>query len=281
MVRSTLLFLTLALLSGGAFAGYKYWTLTRDAQRRGQLSGIRGPDDLSPKQLEELLKSSQEATSELLTLSRTKSAERPAGAIQDQFALVAGNHERLSAGGADEEQLLQSHWTLLYATYAAARADPAHHRDAFSRLSSEMRADDPTSELAANAALLQVLSRHEFNQPATPQLLADLNRYASEFSPALGAKLFKLVAGELVQGGERESAQLVLRHGMQAFASTADASSLSAALAQLEPKTNRSAGNSSWTIRVEPVVLPVPRKLKSKASSSQQKKNCRPRPGRR
>ena len=275
MFRFVICFSVMALLGVAAIAGHQYWTLHHAEQASDVVDGeplsVADPD-VEPK---EVLKSLNKATSELIAWSNNEKSDAAAKQVQELLTRVVEGHVELQALGEDDQHFQQSRWNMLYATYAATTVDPAMHRGAFDEMTSQLLSNEPNSELAANAALLRVLVQHNLERPVTRDLFVDLDKFTSAYPPALGIKLFELIARDLMRSGQSDSAKIVLQYGVKTYQGTSAATTLSGMLAKVEPpSTQRSGGNSQWTVRWGPAVYSVPRNLQSKVNASKQK--CTP-----
>ena len=152
------------------------------------------------------------------------SASQKASALLDQvdhaYSVLAEDPQL------DETKLRRLRISTLHAKYAGAKVDRAQLAEPFRDFADRLIAEQPKSPEAAQAALLQLLVKHDLRQPAAQNLFVDLDDYATSYSQSLGAVLFCRVAQELVQNEQTESAKAVLQRGIRTYRSTPAAGKL-------------------------------------------------------
>ena len=120
----------------------------------------------------------------------------------------------------DQTKLPQLRVSTLHAKYAGAKVNRAELAEPFRAFAEQLIAEQPKSNEAAQAAMLQLLVKHDPCRPAAEDLFSDLDDYAATYPQSLGVMLFCQIAEELVQNGQAEFAKAVLQRGARTYQST-------------------------------------------------------------
>jgi hypothetical protein len=217
--------LALVIGAGTAFGVHRYFQSDPE-QRRGLMDQILGRSDAAPPQPPSLA-TIQEATEELsrLTARRDLGTSGPrASALVDQLdRAYTALAEQLRG---DEARLRELRILTLHAKYAAARVDRDRFAAPLLEYADELIARPDGGGEAGQAAVLQLVVRHDLRHPATRDVLEDLDGFAASHPQSLGAMAFCLAAQELAQNGHPKSAEAVLRHGINVYRATPAAGTL-------------------------------------------------------
>ena len=146
------------------------------------------------------------------------SASRRATALLDQ---VDHAYEALMQDPQlDDAKLRELRTSTLHAKYAGAMVNRAELGEPFRNFTERLITERPKSNEAAQAAMLQLLVKHDLCRPAAAELFSDLDDYTATYPQSLGLMLFCRVAEELVKNGQAEFAKAVLQRGIRTYQST-------------------------------------------------------------
>ncbi len=292
-MRLVVVFLLTLLIAAGGFWGYPYvvGAMGSPAVEVDDESAEEEVESVSDPVAEEApsLETMSAAVKELIDIS-VGDTTADSDKVADLFARIVQTHIAITKNSATSHEAEQSHFNLLYGAYAAVKIDPDRYRNHFDGLTSQIVADDPKSKLASNASLLRILAKHDLSQPATTDLFQDLNHFVVRYSPELGARLFSTLSRELFSNNQKPSAELVLQHGIKTYRSRPESELLSDQLTSLgfappkQPVAQKRSASSN-RIQWDPVVLPLPAHLRSKAYQApgfdrSSVKKCAPKKGR-
>ncbi len=177
-----------------------------------------------PPSLEAIQKKTEELAELIACRDEHASATQQASVLLDELERMRIAIEPDLKG--DEAQLSELRISTLYAKYIASQIDRDQFAEPFLEFADRLIAEQPKSDAADQAAMLRLVAQHDLRRPATREVLQDLDGFAASHPQSLGAMAFCLVAQELVQNKQPESAESVLRHGIDMFRSTAASGTL-------------------------------------------------------
>jgi hypothetical protein len=204
--------------AGLGFAGHHY--LLRNGA--GTLPFL-GPLDagvtaVEPDPAEQRL---QSASEELLQMTLESDQRLPDQKVQTLMEQLDQAYTELARDLADDtEEAKALRASTLYAKYAAARFSPATYGRTFWDFAETLKRAGPENPEAANAALLQVLVKTDFQRPSLETIQRDLKEFTDIYPAKQGAALYCLVAEELVTANRNLAAEKILRQGIANYDSS-------------------------------------------------------------
>jgi hypothetical protein len=211
--------LGLVVAAGTAFGVHQYLR-SQHGLRLPWISEIMGRTEV-PVPEQPSLKMIETKTKELLQLAAGKDlpeASRHACSLLEQ---VDRAHNTLVAQAHGDQTLSRRiDAAVLHAKFAGARVEPDRFTVPFRDFADKLIQEHPNSSAASQAAMLQSLVKYDPRCPVTHNVLVDLHNDAANLSQSQGARLFCLLARELVRNGHAESAEAVLRQGVRTYQST-------------------------------------------------------------
>jgi hypothetical protein len=177
-----------------------------------------------PPSLEAIQKKTEELTQLMACRDEHASANQQASVLLDELDRMRIAIEQDPQG--DEAQLSELRISTLHVKYIASQIDRDQFAKPFLEFADRLIAEQPKGRAAEQAAMLRLVAQHDLRRPATREVLQDLDGFAASHPQSLGAMAFCLVAQELVQNKQPESAESVLRHGIDMFRSTAASGTL-------------------------------------------------------
>ena len=121
---------------------------------------------------------------------------------------------------ANDSDVAQARHALLIARYESATIDRSRFGKPFDEYAQQLISENPESELACQAKILQLLARHDLRRPVDRRLRIDLEEFVADHTPEQGTMLYCLASRELVRHDQPDSAKTVLQHGIKAYQST-------------------------------------------------------------
>ena len=197
----------------------KYWQRLWELWRRTNANEPRSPEEERQDALERM----KVVEKYLLDSSerRKKSGEIvPVEQLDVRIKELNELYDRLQADvEATEEQRKEARLSRLYGYYLAADMASASYAQSFLDVARDLKDQGDETE-SSHAVALRLLHESDFRHPNDEQLLNELRTFSQTYAASeVGVYLYSIIARELWLNGHPQSAEAVLRLGMDTYTS--------------------------------------------------------------